>query len=114
MKTYWRPSMAWLYILICAADFIIFPSALMTIQYYTQGDLTQWVPLTLGSGGFFHIAMGAVLGITAYGRSREKMVSMESGYFPDSTTSFDSETVTLDPTFGGEASDNTSNETNKQ
>jgi hypothetical protein len=32
----------------------------------------QWMPLTLQGAGFFHIAMGAVLGITAFGRTMEK------------------------------------------
>jgi hypothetical protein len=29
--------------------------------------------LTLQGAGFFHIAMGAVLGVTAYGRTQEKI-----------------------------------------
>jgi hypothetical protein len=29
--------------------------------------------LTLQGAGLFHMAMGAVLGITAYGRSKEKI-----------------------------------------
>jgi len=29
--------------------------------------------MTLQGAGFFHIAMGAVLGITSYGRSQEKI-----------------------------------------
>jgi hypothetical protein len=35
----------------------------------------QWNPLTLQGAGLFHMAMGAVLGITAYGRSKEKIES---------------------------------------
>jgi hypothetical protein len=31
--------------------------------------------LTLQGAGFFHIAMGAVLGLSAYGRSQEKIAS---------------------------------------
>jgi hypothetical protein len=30
------------------------------------------MPLTLQGAGFFHIAMGAVLGISAFGRTMEK------------------------------------------
>jgi hypothetical protein len=33
----------------------------------------QWVPITLQGGGLFHIAMGGVLGISAYGRTQEKL-----------------------------------------
>jgi len=41
--------------------------------YLNQVVLTQWNPITLYGAGFFHIAMGAVLGITSYGRSQEKI-----------------------------------------
>lgn len=33
----------------------------------------QWVPITLQGGGLFHVAMGAVLGVSAYGRTQEKL-----------------------------------------
>ena len=33
----------------------------------------QWVPITLQGGGLFHVAMGGVLGVTAYGRTQEKL-----------------------------------------
>ena len=35
--------------------------------------ITQWDPLTLRGAGLFHIAMGAVLGIAAFGRTQEKL-----------------------------------------
>jgi hypothetical protein len=35
--------------------------------------ITQWNPLTLQGAGLFHIAMGAVLGISAFGRTQEKL-----------------------------------------
>jgi hypothetical protein len=31
------------------------------------------MPITLQGGGLFHVAMGAVLGVTAYGRTQEKL-----------------------------------------
>jgi hypothetical protein len=31
------------------------------------------MPLTLQGAGLYHIAMGAVLGLAAYGRSQEKI-----------------------------------------
>jgi hypothetical protein len=34
---------------------------------------SQWQPLTLQGAGLFHIAMGAVIGISAYGRTQEKL-----------------------------------------
>jgi K+ transporter len=32
-----------------------------------------WQSLTLQNGGFFHIAMGAVLGVAAWTRGQEKL-----------------------------------------
>lgn len=74
INTKWRPMMAWVYMLIVIFDFIIFPIMWSSLQAY-QGILVTmaWDPITLKSGGFFHVAMGAILGITAYGRTREKL-----------------------------------------
>ena len=71
----WRPAMGWLYLGVCAFDFIIFPILwnLAQATYLKQIVFTQWNPLTLQGAGFFHIAMGAVLGISAYGRTQEKI-----------------------------------------
>ena len=74
-NTKWRPAMGWLYLAVCAFDFIIFPMLwnLAQATYLKQVIFTQWNPLTLQGAGFFHIAMGAVLGISAYGRTQEKI-----------------------------------------
>jgi hypothetical protein len=74
INTRWRPMMAWIYMLVIIFDFIIFPIMWSSLQAY-QGILVTlaWDPITLKSGGFFHVAMGAVLGITAYGRTQEKL-----------------------------------------
>jgi len=71
----WRPAMGWLYLSVCAFDFIIFPVLWNMAQatFLNQVVFTQWNPLTLQGAGFFHIAMGAVLGVTAYGRTQEKI-----------------------------------------
>ena len=72
-KTYWRPAIAWQYLMVCLFDFIIGPVMTVSYYYYTGVEgYTQWSPLTLQATGFYHIAMGAVLGITAYTRSQEK------------------------------------------
>lgn len=70
----WRPMMAWVYMAICICDFIIFP-VLWSILQAAQGGLVddQWAPITLEGGGLIHMAMGAVLGIAAYGRTQEKL-----------------------------------------
>jgi hypothetical protein len=70
----WRPAMGWVYMLTCTADFVIFPILWSLLQALSKGQVTnQWQPLTLQGAGLYHIAMGAVLGIAAYGRTKEKI-----------------------------------------
>ena len=70
----WRPAMGWLYMATCAFDFIIFPILWSVLQAISKGSVTsQWQPVTLQGAGLYHIAMGAVLGIAAYGRTKEKV-----------------------------------------
>jgi len=80
MDRKWRPMMGWLYIIVCAFDFLIAPFLWSILQAYYHGQVTtQWEPLTLKGAGLFHLAMGAVLGVTSYGRTREKMASFGIG-----------------------------------
>ncbi len=79
MNSKWRPMMGWLYMGVCAFDFVLFPvmwSALQAVMHV--GQMTQWQPLTLQGAGLYHIAMGAVLGIAAYGRTKEKVAGVAS------------------------------------
>lgn len=70
----WRPAMGWMYMVVCVTDFIIFPVIWTATQALVGHQaLTQWDPLTLKGSGLFHVAMGAVLGITAFGRTKEKL-----------------------------------------
>lgn len=70
----WRPVMGWVYMLTCTCDFVLFPILWSLLQALTHGNVTsQWQPLTLQGAGLYHIAMGAVLGIAAYGRTKEKV-----------------------------------------
>lgn len=80
MNSKWRPMMGWLYMGVCAFDFVLFPilwSALQAVMHVSQ--ITQWQPLTLQGAGLFHIAMGAVLGIAALGRTQEKLAGANNG-----------------------------------
>jgi hypothetical protein len=78
----WRPMMAVMYMCVCASDFILFPIMFTIVQFWetaVQNDaFRQWAPLTLQGGGLFHMAMGAVLGITAWSRGQEKMAGVAS------------------------------------
>lgn len=70
----WRPAMGWMYMLTCTVDFVLFPVLWSLLQAMSKGQVTsQWQPLTLQGAGLYHIAMGAVLGIAAYGRTKEKL-----------------------------------------
>ena len=70
----WRPVMGWVYMMTCTADFVVFPILWSMLQALSNGQVTsQWQPLTLQGAGLYHIAMGAVLGIAAYGRTKEKV-----------------------------------------
>ena len=80
MNSKWRPMMGWLYMAVCAFDFVLFPilwSMVQAIMHHPQ--MTQWQPLTLQGAGLFHIAMGAVLGIAALGRTQEKLQGANNG-----------------------------------
>jgi hypothetical protein len=97
MNAKWRPMMGWMYMLVCTCDFVLFPVLWGVLQTVGGGRVeTQWMPITLQGAGLFHIAMGAVLGIAAMGRTQEKMAGANNGgvQTPAATPSFG-------PSFGG-------------
>jgi hypothetical protein len=72
--------MGWMYMLVCVCDFVIFPVLWSLVQTIGDGKVeSQWMPITLQGAGLFHIAMGAVLGIAAMGRTQEKMAGANNG-----------------------------------
>ena len=73
MQKKWRPAMGWMYMVVCMMDMVIFPVLWSLVQVLTKQPVSQWNPLTLQGAGLFHLAMGAVLGIAAFGRTQEKM-----------------------------------------
>lgn len=76
----WRPAMGWMYMAVCITDFILFPVLWSILQALSKGQVTsQWQPLTLQGAGLFHLAMGAVLGIAVYGRTKEKLLDRPPG-----------------------------------
>jgi len=79
MNSKWRPAMGWMYMLTCVTDFVIFPILWSLAQTLLKQPITQWNPLTLQGAGLFHIAMGAVLGIAAMGRTQEKLAGANNG-----------------------------------
>jgi hypothetical protein len=80
MNSKWRPAMGWLYMFVCFFDFVLAPILWSLVQaLYKGGVNVQWQPLTLQGAGLFHISMGAVLGLAAYGRTQEKLNGANNG-----------------------------------
>jgi hypothetical protein len=80
MNSKWRPMMGWMYMAVCMADFVLFPVLWSLVQAAHGGSVqTQWNPITLQGAGLFHMAMGAILGIAAFGRTQEKMAGANNG-----------------------------------
>jgi len=77
MTKKWRPLMAMMYMTCCLCDFALFPIMFTIVQFWetsaANDAFRQWVSITLQGGGLFHVAMGGVLGVTAYGRTQEKL-----------------------------------------
>lgn len=73
IDTKWRPAMGWQYLVVCLFDFVIGPIMHVMYAWYSATPLLPWVPLTIQGGGLYHLAMGAVVGITSYSRTREKL-----------------------------------------
>jgi len=99
MNTKWRPAMGWMYMAVCVADFILFPVLWAIIQFWetsaANDAFRQWQPLTLQGAGLFHMAMGAVLGLAAWGRTQEKIngASTTSTALPSMDTPISTPTV---------------------
>ena len=83
MNSKWRPMMGWMYMAVCTFDFMVAPILWSLVQTLGHGSVnTQWQPLTLQGAGLFHVAMGAVLGIAAFGRTQEKLAGANNGGLP--------------------------------
>ena len=82
MQKYWRPCAAFMYMICCLSDFAIFPIMFTVVQFWEQeasnDAFRQWVPITLQGGGLFHVSMCAVLGVSAYGRTQEKLAGQSA------------------------------------
>jgi hypothetical protein len=105
MNSKWRPMMGWMYMLVCLTDFVVFPVLWSLLQAFTHAaQITQWNPLTLQGAGLFHIAMGAVLGVAAFGRTQEKIAGANNGGATTTTVPTTAPTATgpaaVPPAFG--------------
>lgn len=87
MNTKWRPAMGWMYMGVCIFDFVLAPILWAVIQFWetesANDAFRQWQPMTLQGAGLFHMAMGAVLGLAAWGRTQEKLNGTASNNAPE-------------------------------
>jgi hypothetical protein len=87
MNSKWRPAMGWMYMVVCFFDFVGAPILWSLLQAVFHGGVNvQWQPLTLQGAGLFHVAMGAVLGLAAWGRTQEKLNGANNGGITPPTT----------------------------
>lgn len=78
IQKYWRPAMAWQYFVICLFDFMFAPIMLGVYAAIRNIPMEVWTPLTLQGGSTYHIAMGAILGVSAWSRGQEKVELVKS------------------------------------
>lgn len=77
MARNWRPFAAVTYMVICIADFVVFPIVWSGALAALKMPITQWNPITLQGAGLLHISFGAILGVSAFGRTKEKIFNAE-------------------------------------
>lgn len=101
-KSYWRPAAAVVYLIIIIVDFIVMPIAYEINDSFNPVELVStintikdpsvqiaainsftskriWSSLTVQGGGMLHIAFGAILGIAAWTRGKEKEAFAKQG-----------------------------------
>jgi len=47
--------------------------------YLTGVAYIAWLPLTLQQGGFYHLSMGAIIGVATWSRGQEKIKRILTG-----------------------------------
>ena len=72
----WRPAIAWSYLFVCLFDFVCLPIIYSSVSENID-KLIDWTPYTLKGGGLYHMAMLAIVSVTAYGRTQEKISMMK-------------------------------------
>lgn len=84
LKSHWRPMMAWQYFAICMFDFLLAPIFFAWFSWFTKTDMSQWQPLTLQGGGLYHLSMGAIIGVTSYAKTQERVAysNNQTSYMP--------------------------------
>ena len=98
MNAKWRPMMGWMYMLVCTMDFVVFPILWSLLQAANHGRVeTQWSPITLQGAGLFHMAMGAIIGVAAFGRTQEKLAGVNNSSIQTPSNNFTAPTTPSAP-----------------
>lgn len=108
IRRFWRPFIAWLYAIIVLFDFLIFPGLMFA-------DGKTWQPLTLMGNGMFHIAMGAIVGASAftrgaYEKAYEYGINPYGGYSYNNYDSYNNQPVMMPRDNVGDALSNNEDE----
>ena len=103
LNSKWRPAMGWMYLGVCIFDFVVAPILWSILQALYKGQVTsQWQPLTMQGAGLFHLSMGAIIGISAYGRTQEKMAGVNTPTIPPTPITPVSTPIPMPPTISPE------------
>lgn len=71
---YWRPFMCWQYGMTLAVDLVVMP--IVSLVFFK----TIWKPITFDQNAVtYHMAMGAIAGVTSWTRTQEKTAAMQAG-----------------------------------
>lgn len=73
----WRSAVAWQYVIVCLFDFVIAPIFFAVLAIMTKTPIVPWKPITVVESGLYHLAMGAICGVTSWGRSQEKVANIK-------------------------------------
>jgi hypothetical protein len=73
--------MAYQYLVVCIFDFIIFPIASGLFIIYAKVPYVAWEPITLKQAGLYHMAMAAIVGVSAWTRGQEKLRRIDDDVF---------------------------------
>lgn len=106
-KQAWRPAAAYIYLVICIMDFIIFPgyytiansrasnTATVAESLKFKDSASQiealktlrreqvWTPITTSGAGMLHLAFGSILGVAAWTRGKEKIALVNQNGVPE-------------------------------
>lgn len=83
IKNFWRPAIAWQYVIVCLFDFVFAPILMGLYSYFAHTPIVLWVPIT---NQMYHTSMLAIITTAAYSRGQEKIAKINSDTDTDTKT----------------------------